>query len=214
MVIKDNTLKRTTDTALADKLWMEFYTEKGWGWLGVQSGSMLPLIHPGDKVLISRVTAEHIGGGDIIVFRRGGDMVAHRILGKRRTDEGSLFIEKGDNSPARGRFSADKVIGRVTMGKGNGRLYSLDSPLSQLTSRALSVWFYGTTVIIGRLELVMGRRAGRVLYSLSLPASNVLVRVCSIVWYIAGLRAKRRAWSGREEGQGVGDAVSTREYKI
>lgn len=171
-------------------LWIEFYTQKGWGWLPVRGGSMRPLMQAGDRVLISRVAAESIACGDIIVFRRGSNMIVHRLLKKRRNGEGNYFIEKGDHSPAPGSFSADQVIGRVTVVKGNGKLYSLDSPFSRFIGRALSVWFYGTGVIVTMFRSAKGRnfrRAGRVLYLLSLPVSNILVGVCSVVWYISGL---------------------------
>jgi signal peptidase I len=175
---------------------MEFYTRKGWGWLAVQTGSMVPLIQPGDQVLINKVMAAHIGCGDIVVFRRGGSMIVHRILKKLHTDKGICFIEKGDNSPSRGIFSADKVIGRVAMVKGNNKLFRLNSPFSRLTSQALSVWFYGTNVIIKKCQSVMGPKVGWLLYLLSVFASNALVRVCSIVWYIAGLHMRSCTESG------------------
>jgi signal peptidase I len=151
---------------------------------------MMPLIQPGDQVLISKVIAEHISHGDIIVFKRGGSMIVHRVLKKIRTDKGICFIEKGDNSRGRGTFSADKVIGRVTVVKGSEKLYSLNSPFSRLTSQALSVWFYGTTVFINKCRAVAGQRFAWVLSLLSSFVSNALVRVCSVVWYLAGLRMR------------------------
>ena len=192
MVIMNNTsvLEEPTKTALAEELWAEFYTKKGWGWLAVKTDSMMPLIQPGDQVLISRVIAEHIGRGDIIVFKRGGSMIVHRVLKKLCTDKGICFIEKGDNSRGRGIFSADNVIGRVIMVKGDQKLFSLNSLFIRLTSRALSVWFYGTTVIINKCRSAAGQRVAWVLSLLSLSVSNILVRICSVVWYIAGLRMK------------------------
>ena len=150
----------------------------------------MPLIHPGDHVLINKVKAEHIGHGDIVVFRRGGSMIVHRVLKKLRTDKGICFIEKGDNARGRGIFNADNVIGRVTMVKGSQKLFSLNSPFSRLTSRVLSVWLYGTTVIINKCRSAAGQRVAWVLSLLSSFVSNILVRICSIVWYIAGLRMK------------------------
>jgi signal peptidase I len=141
----------------------------------------------GDQVLISRIMAEHIGRGDVVVFKRGGSMIVHRVLKKLRTDKGICFIEKGDNTRGRGIFNAENVIGRVTVVKGNQKLFSLNSSFSRLTSRALSVWLYGTTVFINKCRAATGQRVTWVLSLLSSYVSNVLVRICSVVWYIAGL---------------------------
>ena len=172
---------------------MEFYIRKGRGWLAVRSGSMTPLIQPGNRVLMSPVMAEQICCGDIVVFRRSGSLIVHRVLKKRHTSGGSYFIEKGDNFPSMGRFSADDVIGKVTMVIGNGKIFNLSSPFSRLISRLLSMCFYCTSVIIARLRHSRRRNIrvmGKIILRLSLLYSQILIRICSAVWYLSGLNCR------------------------
>ncbi|UCB44005.1 MAG: signal peptidase I [Dehalococcoidales bacterium] len=160
--------------------------------------SMAPLIHPGDQIMVSKVPAEQVRSGDIIVFSRNGELIVHRVLKIRLTNSGIRFVEKGDSSGVCGLFSSDDVIGRVTMVKGKGKIFNLNSPLSRLTSRALSVWPYWTSAIATRLRASSNknlRRAGRVLLRLLLLSSNVLIRICCVVWYVSGMKYRKNAES-------------------
>jgi signal peptidase I len=184
------------DTELANELWTEYYEKHGKGWLTVSTGSMAPLIQPGDRVLMSPVIAGNIRRGDIIVFKRNGSQIVHRVLKKQRTGDSIYFIEKGDSSAICRKFNQDDVIGRVSAVKGKKTLLALDSPFSKAISHTLSLWCYWT--IAPAMKLYSSnhrniRRCGRVLFRLSLLSSNVLVRTCRIGWYLSGLRAKRIA---------------------
>jgi signal peptidase I len=176
--------------AQSNKLWIELCTSKGRAWLPVLTDSMAPLIRPGDRILVYNVAPEQIGFGDIIVFRCDDDLIVHRVI-KRWQDKSHLYFrEKGDTRYTYGQTSAGEVIGRVTMVKGKGRMLNLTSPLSRLTNLALSSWIYCTTAIITVLRSSKSatiKGAGEVLGILSLLSSNLLVRVCFIVWYPAGL---------------------------
>jgi signal peptidase I len=151
---------------------------------------MAPLIRPGDQVLVYNVAPEQIGFGNVIVFRRDDDLIVHRVI-KRWQDNGKLYFrEKGDTRYTYGQTSANEVIGRVTMVKGKGRMLNLVSPLSRFTNLVLSSWIYCTTAITDALrssKSTVIKGAGEVLGILSLLSSNLLVRICFIVWYPAGL---------------------------
>lgn len=162
--------------------------------------SMAPLIHPGDQIMVSKVPAEQVRSGDIVLFSRNGELIVHRVLKIRLTNAGIRFVEKGDSSRVCGLFSPDDVIGRVTMVKGKGKIFNLSSPLSRLTSRALSVWPYWTCAIVTRLRASSNRnvrRIGRVLLRLMLLSSHILVRICSVIWYLSGLNYGQSAESNR-----------------
>ncbi len=60
----------------------------------VVSGSMEPEIPVGSLVLAKATEPEDVMAGDIIVFRRGGSVVTHRVVEKKSEDE--EFITKGD----------------------------------------------------------------------------------------------------------------------
>lgn len=160
---------------------------------------MAPLVRPGDQVLISRIVSEQIRLGDIVLFRRDGDMIVHRVLKKHRSDKGIGFSEKGDNTLTCGLIDADKIIGRVTMVKGGRKMLGFGSPVDRLTNLTLSVWFYWTTATVAILRASTSkniRRVGKGLSYLVLLSSNVLVRICCVVWYLSALVTTRRSESG------------------
>lgn len=79
----------------------------------VEGTSMEPTLQSGDLVIvIKRVSAENINVGDIIVYRRGGTLVIHRVL----RIENDTLITKGDNNwlpdpPVRFQSVIGKVLG-------------------------------------------------------------------------------------------------------
>jgi hypothetical protein len=155
---------------------------------------MAPLIRPGDQVLVSKVIAEQVRFGDIVVFRRDNELIVHRILKKRRTASGLCFSEKRDTGYTYGLIGADKVVGRVTMVKGKGKILSLNSPLGRLTNLILSAWLYSAAITVNSLRLSGNKvikLVGRVLSRLLPLTSNILVRSCFIIWYPSGLLARR-----------------------
>lgn len=68
--------------AVANELWVQLCAARGTCWLPVLTDSMMPLLQPGDQVQVSRIVAEEIRFGDIVVFRRGDDLIVHRVLKK------------------------------------------------------------------------------------------------------------------------------------
>jgi signal peptidase I len=65
----------------------------------VRSGSMSPTIPVGALVIATRVPAEELGAGEVIVFERPdrpGTTVAHRIDAVVQTPTGRAFKTKGD----------------------------------------------------------------------------------------------------------------------
>jgi signal peptidase I len=89
--------------------------------------SMLPLIQEGDRVLVAHSCAS-ARQGDVIVFRRGGRLVAHRVLRIYRRQSEPVFITKGDNVR---RFdppvNASEVVGRVLTVEREGWQMALDT---------------------------------------------------------------------------------------
>jgi len=147
---------------------------------------MAPLIGSGDRVLVGRVAAEQVSFGDIVVFRRKGDLIVHRVFRKHRTANGLRFSEKGDTRLAFAPVGGEQIVGRVIMVERRGRMLSLTSPLSRFTNLALSAWLYWTAAGVTMLRSSRSkniRRVGRVLSGLSLLSSKILVRICFAIWY-------------------------------
>lgn len=92
----------------------------------VVSGSMAPAIGVGETVIVNDVQPAAINEGEVITFRRGEtaeirrgqageDLVTHRVIDIKRTDDGLAFKTKGDANEEADRqlVPADAVVGRV-----------------------------------------------------------------------------------------------------
>ncbi|MEL7656412.1 MAG: signal peptidase I [Bacillota bacterium] len=69
----------------------------------VATGSMEPMIKPGDIVLLKQIRSEdqiyHLKSGDIIQFKRDNILITHRIVDLEKDKKGKLlFRTKGDNN--------------------------------------------------------------------------------------------------------------------
>lgn len=68
----------------------------------IATGSMEPLIFPGDIILVEKISGENtidkLKIGDIIQFRKDEMMVCHRIKDIKVDEKEMLFITKGDNN--------------------------------------------------------------------------------------------------------------------
>ena len=92
------------------------------GFLGVYptviiSGSMSPLIKPGDLVIIAKVPYYRIHVGDIIQFWDGEEFVVHRVIDIKRYKNTLFFITKGDanNAPDLDPVHQSNVMGKLIL---------------------------------------------------------------------------------------------------
>ncbi|OGO22529.1 MAG: hypothetical protein A2144_02220 [Chloroflexi bacterium RBG_16_50_9] len=155
----------------------------------VLTGSMAPMIRPGDQVLVTFAREEDIRFGDILLFRRNGEFIVHRVLKKWRRPHGVYFLEQGDRRHAFGIVSASRAIGRVALVNRGYKICDLTSPLSRITSVALTAWLYLASVTVQLFKHSRNRimkRARRVISRSLLLLSNLLIRACFVVWYPSG----------------------------
>lgn len=66
----------------------------GWKSLTVLTGSMEPALPIGSMVYVAQANPAQLQEGDIVVFKRGGETITHRVV-SNHTTEGEL-ITKGD----------------------------------------------------------------------------------------------------------------------
>lgn len=68
----------------------------------VATGSMEPMIKPGDVILVHRVKPQDLQIGDVIQFRRGNILISHRIIDiveeNQKTRQLPGYLTKGDNN--------------------------------------------------------------------------------------------------------------------
>lgn len=104
----------------------------------VRGWSMHPIIKDGDKIQVSPVTIDEVNVGDIVLFRSGDRLLAHRIISYSK-EEGFISLwARGDRfrqpDPP---FGEAELVGRVVMvfrsRRGSQRVIRLD--------RGPSRWF-------------------------------------------------------------------------
>ncbi|MDY0129515.1 MAG: signal peptidase I [Methanosarcina vacuolata] len=85
----------------------------------VLSGSMTPLMLPGDMIVAKSVNSDELTVGDVVVFRGVGEkadsLVTHRIISIQEGKE-RVFQTKGDANEEKDDFTvpASKVVGKLT----------------------------------------------------------------------------------------------------
>jgi len=85
--------------------------------------SMLPLIFPGEEIVLGKSASGHYARGDILLFQTGGRLTLHRLHRLLDTSDATghpLLLTKGDASPQfDAPLSLSNVIGRVTACRGS-----------------------------------------------------------------------------------------------
>ena len=89
--------------------------------------SMLPLLRDGDQVLVAHDRSE-IRVGEIVVFQRAADLVAHRVLRVYFSEGSRTLLTKGDNALSFDSLhNEQELVGRVIgLQRGDQRM-SLDT---------------------------------------------------------------------------------------
>jgi hypothetical protein len=93
----------------------------------VVSGSMAPLVAPGDEVVVAATSVESLRPGDIIVAQAPGrPFVVHRLVAIQPAPEGNGFITRGDRSGmADPAWRADALVGRAVAVQRGDRMIDL-----------------------------------------------------------------------------------------
>ena len=81
----------------------------------VEGYSMWPTYDDGDILLVIGATPSDLKVGDVIIYRKDGTLVVHRIVDKSFRDGKWFFQTQGDNNPGPDDclVSEDQVVGRV-----------------------------------------------------------------------------------------------------
>jgi signal peptidase I len=109
--------------------------------LKVTGWSMLPVLWPGDTLVIEPVSREEISAGDIVLFSRGHRFVAHRVVSKHNATKGPEVQTQGDAMPLPDSpVSGDELMGKVSFVLRNGKCIEPSKSL-RLPERAVAGLF-------------------------------------------------------------------------
>lgn len=120
--------------------------------LRAQGRSMLPSMWPGDLLSVRPQDPETIVRGDVILFRRNGQLFTHRVVDQFCCKSGKTFIAQGDglrhpDLP----ISQEDVLGRVVLVTRCGRSFEPPRDLSvaqQLLSAFARRIAWGSGVLV------------------------------------------------------------------
>jgi signal peptidase I len=98
---------------------------------------MEPSICRGEKMLVEKVVASDVKAGDVIVFKRGQMLHAHRVYGRVRVGGGVYFATRGDREKEFDKPVSEKVFyGRVV-----GKHRSVRELSTVVVSSLLAVYY-------------------------------------------------------------------------
>jgi signal peptidase I len=105
----------------------------------ITTPSMLPMLAPGDQVIVSPIAPDELRVGDIIVWQADNTWLAHRLIERRALE--ACIITKGDNHPfADAPQSATRVRGIVVAAQSGARRINLVSPRARWVNRWIARW--------------------------------------------------------------------------
>lgn len=99
----------------------------------VQGNSMHPVIRDGDVVLVKPAKMSEIKLGDVVCYRSGNIIIAHRFIQKRRENGKIALLIKGDsNLSFDKKVHREQVLGKVVVIEREGQEIGLNKGLNRL----------------------------------------------------------------------------------
>ena len=115
-----------------------------WPFVGT---SMSPYIREGDVLLVQHAL-HTIRLGDVIVFRRAGGLIAHRVVLIKKHGNSSVYRTKGDNARSLDApIPQSSVLGRVVRIQKNNRSINLEKAHAKLLNFVLALSSYAMGVL-------------------------------------------------------------------
>lgn len=135
-----------------NELWEKLLIEHKTCWASVVSNSMSPLIKQGYQVLVEKAPPDVLRFGDIVVFRRHGNLMTHRILGQREFDWARCFLEKGDANLRSSLVPGKNIVGRVVVIRNSSKTFKTISGSGRLLQLTLACISYSSLRLLATLD--------------------------------------------------------------
>jgi hypothetical protein len=163
-------------------------------WVQAAGTSMSPLICPGDRLYI-QFGSVRPRLGEIVVFPESRCVVAHRLVRRRRTEEGEMLVTRGDHSVGLDRpFSADQALGVVRacrQARDGAPVALIDDGSRAIVVACISAATGYLLLGVDRLPAWLARPAARIVVRLGPAIVTRSVRTAA--WSARGSNAARLA---------------------
>ncbi|MCT4607111.1 MAG: signal peptidase I [Marinisporobacter sp.] len=82
----------------------------------IATGSMEPMIKPGDVIIVKKIDGNNVKIGEVIQFRRDNILISHRVIEIKEDDQGKSYRTKGDNNsaPDSDFVKPEQIKGKIT----------------------------------------------------------------------------------------------------
>jgi len=105
--------------------------------------SMYPTILNGDVITVAPVAADEIAHGDILLYRDGDRVLAHRLVGIAAYGSETRFRLRGDsNATCDLPIAASQIVGRVKTVERRGRAIALHATLAGIHRTSATIRRY------------------------------------------------------------------------
>lgn len=121
----------------------------------VKTDSMLPLLNPGDKILLRKCRDDNLLCGDVIVYMIDYVSYVHRFIFKKKRDDRFFLITKPDkafffNTP----IPLNQLIGRIIAVEKKRFNINLESAFWKAINRFLGLFSFLEGIVFNLLRLV------------------------------------------------------------
>ncbi|MBI5210004.1 MAG: glycosyltransferase [Elusimicrobia bacterium] len=103
-----------------------------------RGSSMSPIIKDRDTIEVRPAAAGELRKGDVVLYRKDGGLVAHRIVGEGVGAGGAVFLLKADCGEGVETVEWSHILGLVSARLRNGRRLSLERAFPRLLGRVVS----------------------------------------------------------------------------
>jgi len=101
--------------------------------------SMSPYLSNGETVIIKKESFNSLKIGDIIVFRSGSKMIAHRIIVIRKNKQRTALFTKGDSLVFFDKpITEERYIGKIKEFLRNNKSIKIDTPLRSFFNKLMA----------------------------------------------------------------------------
>jgi hypothetical protein len=114
--------------------------------------SMNPFIKEGMIIGVQYVPPETIRCGDIVVFKRSGKLVVHRVAEASSEGGKCYFVEKGEHPREGTIISEDDILGKVVEIKGESGIRSLEGGLWNVVNHAIGLYWRSSTSLFKAMQ--------------------------------------------------------------